>query len=557
MENRRQKKVYRQTWSDQSAEQLRRWLHICRTGHKKCNSDLDQPHQFTLPKRLLLVKASGQNPGTITLVDSSSLRQSVRYATLSHCWGKVKRCRLLQNNLKTYERGVVKADLPLTFREAVEVCQTLGVAYLWIDSLCIIQDSDTDWAAEAPRMADIYSNSLLTIAATASVDDEGGLFRSPNVQEAMPLLVTAHGGSKHQTSYHLHYEDDFEENVTAAPLNRRAWVLQERYLAARIVHFAENQIYWQCPSAIMSASDSSNTLVNHRDTYNFSAVESRTNVFESWTTIVEAYSPCKLTFSSDKLVAMSGLARRASELLRCTPEDYLAGLWRQELPKNLLWSAVDGVKADHYRAPSWCWTSLDGQIYAEDSILNPTSMVEVLNASVHPVGDPFGAVDNASLLLRGRLCSIILLKRLSPVAFVRHSPAAVVERTRIDQTGPAQVLVNGKTKLLPAGTFTAIFDHSKPLDSNASADPVIYFLPIVSADDADATDDNQKDSAILAGLMLERTGQKRGQFHRLGLLTFDTRIACNILRIAFGAQDIPEELYQDLDGNGRHTIEIV
>jgi len=541
---------------------VRRWLHVCRTEHEKCNSDLDRLRQFTLPKRLLLVEASEQAPDTITLIDSSSLKQSVRYATLSHAWGNVTRCRLLKNNLKTYERGIVTADLPLTMREAVEVCQTLGVAYLWIDSLCIIQDSNADWTAEAPRMADIYSNAFLSIAATASVDDEGGLFRSPNPQEAMPLLVTAHKGSKHQTSYHLHYEDDFQENVDAAPLNRRAWVLQERYLATRTVHFAENQIYWQCPSALMSASDNTNVLVNYSDIYNFASIESNTEnltsrVLENWTAIVEAYSQCKLTRPSDKLVAMSGLARRAHELLRCTPGDYLGGLWRQELPANLLWSAVDGVRAYPYRAPSWCWTSLDGQIHCTDHTSDRTSIVEVLNASVHPVGDPFGAVDSASLLLRGRLCNVILPKQIGTVAFTKDSPASAVHKNTIGQIGRAQVVVDGKAKPLPAGTFTTLFDHSRPLDSNANADPVICFLPIVDDDNADATNDNEKDSAILAGLMLEPTGQKRGQFRRVGQLTFDTRTACNILRMAFGAQDIPEGLYQDLNGNDWYTIEIV
>jgi hypothetical protein len=503
---------------------VRRWLHVCQTAHENCNGDLDRLRQFTLPKRLLLVNALQQAPDTIALIDSSSLKQPVRYATLSHCWGNVRRCRLLQNNLKTYERGIVTADLPLTMREAVEVCQTLDIAYLWIDSLCIIQDSDADWTAEAPRMADIYSNAFLSIAATASVDDEGGLFRSPNPQEMMPLLVTAHGGSKHQTSYHLHYEDDFQENVDAAPLNRRAWVLQERYLATRTVHFAENQIYWQCPSALMSASDNTNTLVNYGDIYHFASIESNTEVLtrrvlENWTAIVEAYSQCKLTRPSDKLVAMSGLARRAHDLLLCSPGDYLGGLWRQELPANLLWSVVDGVRAYPYRAPSWCWTSLDGQIHCTDHTSDPTSMVEVLNASVHPVGDPFGAVDSASLLLRGRLCNVILPRQIGIVAFTKDSPASAVHKNTIGQTGQVQIVVDGKAKPLPASTFTTLFDYSRPLDSNANTDLVIYFLPIVDDDNADATNDNEKDSAILAGLMLEPTGQKRGQFRRVGQLT--------------------------------------
>jgi hypothetical protein len=173
------------------------------------------------------------------------------------------------------------------------------------------------------------------------------------------------------------------------------------------------------------------------------------------------------------------MARRAHELLRCTPEDYLGGLWRQDLPANLLWSAVDGVKADPYRTPSWCWTSLDGQIHCTDHTSGRTSMVEVLNASVRPVGGPFGAVDSASLLLRSRLCNVILPKQLGTVAFTKHSPASAVVKNIIGQTGQAQVVVDGKAKLLPAGTFTTLFDHSRPLDSNADADPVIYFLPIV------------------------------------------------------------------------------
>jgi len=105
VESRYKKKTYRHTSSERSAEQVRRWLHVCRTEHEKCNNGLDRLRHFTLPKRLLLVEASEQTLDTITLINLSSLEQPVRYVTLSHCWGNVTRCRLLEQSENIRERS--------------------------------------------------------------------------------------------------------------------------------------------------------------------------------------------------------------------------------------------------------------------------------------------------------------------------------------------------------------------------------------------------------------------------------------------------------------------
>jgi hypothetical protein len=139
--------------------------------------------------------------------------------------------------------------MPKTFQDAVLFVRQHGVRYLWIDSLCIIQDSPEDWAFESARMGDVYKHAICNIAATAAADGSVGCFFERNAILAQPLRVRIESfkGLYSPTNlYDIVPQDFWSHEVADAPLNQRAWVLQEQFVSGRIVHCGKNQLLWEC-----------------------------------------------------------------------------------------------------------------------------------------------------------------------------------------------------------------------------------------------------------------------------------------------------------------------
>ncbi len=181
-----------------------------------------------------------------------------RYIVLSHCWGipqlgelgpdgKTPRYCTTQSNLLIRQRGFSVDDLPQTFRDAIEVARGLGVKFLWIDSLCIVQGDGGDWETESKRMQDIYASAYCTVAATSAVDSYSGfLKRIINTNSKYPCVQDDSG----RTVYFCNDLANFDTDVDGAQLNTRAWVMQERFLSSRTIHFAANQMYWECGKGV-------------------------------------------------------------------------------------------------------------------------------------------------------------------------------------------------------------------------------------------------------------------------------------------------------------------
>lgn len=128
------------------------WLELCKQLHDEC----DPPKDRLLPTRLISLKTN-----EVKLCLSSELKRSQEYVTLSHCWGKQNFETLLSNNIEEFQRNLPPQALSKTFREAIEIAFFLGFQYIWIDSLCIIQDDSEDWAREAALMSTVYSRFTL------------------------------------------------------------------------------------------------------------------------------------------------------------------------------------------------------------------------------------------------------------------------------------------------------------------------------------------------------------------------------------------------------------
>lgn len=180
---------------------------------------------------------------------------NTRYAALSHCWGQIQQVTLRRSHLSDYSRHIPDPSLPKSFAEASEVYTDIGIRYMWVHILCIVQDDPHEQAAEAPRMAEIYSNSYVRLAATASRNDTEGLIRSlySCLMTDLAFEQVDKSGKVHRDS--VQKTENFADYVNAAPLSQRAWFPQERSLSRRVLHFAKDQIYWQCPSKVWAQFD--------------------------------------------------------------------------------------------------------------------------------------------------------------------------------------------------------------------------------------------------------------------------------------------------------------
>ncbi|QDS76302.1 hypothetical protein FKW77_002246 [Venturia effusa] len=205
----------------------------------------------TMPKRLLSITHTCSHIlSLIQLINTQDLPQSERssleYVTLSHRWGLSQHFVTQKASLVDRYRGFKVDELPLTFRDAVAVAYKFSFRYLWIDALCIVQDDEEDWEQEAVRMGGIYNSSALTIAAHCSADDNAG-FLEPALKRPPAQRIpydSAHETGQEWEIYGAQVPN-FDADVTASPLCKRAWVLQERLLAPRTLHFANGFVYWE------------------------------------------------------------------------------------------------------------------------------------------------------------------------------------------------------------------------------------------------------------------------------------------------------------------------
>ncbi|KAK0648446.1 heterokaryon incompatibility protein-domain-containing protein [Cercophora newfieldiana] len=388
----------------------RSWVGQCLTGHSAC----PKPWNSELPSRVLDTQPN-LVPDDVQLVDGFS--QRAEYTTLSHCWGNSQPLKLTKASNDNLRRGISIEALPKTFRDAVLVTKSLGIRYLWIDSLCIMQDDTADWESQCAKMADIYKRSYVTIAGpSASGCDSGFLHPRPPTSK---FAVSAQcSGRNIQLSFS---NCGFRPLVPQpeSPLAKRAWVFQERLLSPRVLYFGHRKLYFECfthekyeecPHSLAPKGLNKDRLtISKLSTRSLPTVEQQ---LEYWNCLVSNYSRLALTKSSDRLPALSGLA---SEFSPSVGGKYLAGVWGHGFPDSLAWSVpVNSEPAkfqthpdDTYLGPSWSWVSARHVVeFCTNRILDrcdggdgTSNNMALVSAEVPPAGrDPFGAVSKDSFL---------------------------------------------------------------------------------------------------------------------------------------------------------------
>ncbi|KAK5692194.1 hypothetical protein LTR17_025485 [Elasticomyces elasticus] len=243
------------TRSKDSGMQIKRWLKDCE-GHEACR-DMSSEAEF-IPSRLLEITRDADGTALIRLIFREDLSHPITYATLSHCWGSVTPLRLEEAKMTPYRKRIPREEMSPVFRDAIDVSVALNIWYIWIDSLCIIQDSKEDWHTQSAMMCDIYSHCHVNIAADGAEDGSWGLFRGRGtaLMTPMQIAVAETNGTpfKDNRRFSAMEPDNYllfdihcwKHEVDDSPLGRRGWVIQERALSPRTIHFGKTQIAWEC-----------------------------------------------------------------------------------------------------------------------------------------------------------------------------------------------------------------------------------------------------------------------------------------------------------------------
>lgn len=332
----------------------------------------------------------------------------VPYACLSHRWGSSNPLRLLKYNKADFAKVIPWQSVPQLFKDAMTVAIQLGLQHIWIDSLCIIQDDDTDWQIEAASMASIYKSAQLTIAASAARGSEERLFRRCSPMRLGKRLETSRG-------YTFTVRQRLQHNALRTPkefpLRTRGWAFQEQFLSPRVAHFTHDELVWECRENRQCECGSHNPTGDYSLKNHFhKAVAANPVVFthgritSHWFEIVKRYSALDLTFHQDKLIAIAGVAQEIGSRYQAQLGHYLAGLWEKAQPSQLLWETNRLARRPFPKsAPTWSWASITTPInYRHDENEDYAPISKIIQIATIPVGpSPYGQIVSGSLTLRG------------------------------------------------------------------------------------------------------------------------------------------------------------
>lgn len=250
--------------------------------------------------------------------------------------------------------GIEWNTLPRTFQDAISFTFRLGCQYLWIDSLCVIQDQIDDWRMEGSKMSEIYSNARLTIAATASSGAASGCFGSNSRFISTEYTYPAADGSPQNVC--VRTKSSHSAWIYGRlPLLQRGWALQERLLSPRVAHFVEKEVIFECRTTTdcECATIGQDNHVQGISDFSRSLATEDGSSGQLWHSIVEDYARRRLSFEKDVFPALQGIAK---QFHRQTKSIYLAGLWESNIINDLLWYCPDlshVTRPQHWRAPSW------------------------------------------------------------------------------------------------------------------------------------------------------------------------------------------------------------
>ncbi|KAK8024695.1 hypothetical protein PG990_002518 [Apiospora arundinis] len=372
--------------SQQQYEILRAWRDACDNSHHDCYPWKKTAELPAMPTRVIDVGTASAPVLRLVETSSDSRRLRAKYVALSHCWGQLtddeKFCAT-KETMDSIRDHIPFEKLPQSFRDAVTVTRELGVRYLWIDSICIIQDDKEDWAAEAQKMGDVFNSAYCTLAASsAKSSTEGFMGPEPGEKEAktsprtrlsrkVATVATAPDGSPRL--YLCRNIDNFRDDVEGSVLASRGWVFQERALSRRTIHFTSTQLYWECGKGVhcetLGKLNNTKAALMGDAEFPQSALKyfkgGRISLYQY---AYEVYSRLAFTHWTDRAVALLGLESRIGAAFKTRAE---FGILEEYLRRGLLWkrsktcqrlSPIEPKHGSSAVVPSWSWMAYEGAI---------------------------------------------------------------------------------------------------------------------------------------------------------------------------------------------------
>jgi hypothetical protein len=398
------RREYQDLDSEEFTAKLKGWISAC-DKHHGCNFQ-----SCLLPRRVLYL-----GDDSIKLIESRG--EHGKYVALSHCWGEHQTLTTTMENLEMHMAGIEFERLGKTFQDVVTLTRRLGISYLWIDSLCIVQNWQLDWERESAAMASVFKNAYLTVAATKAANGNVPLFQplenTPYIlkerisgwwlldsgtstpsetrfrQITHPKLWQPYGIPPNPPRsgvpgyFWMALEPDHDGFLFRSrrvprqlvemhlPLFSRAWTLQELVLSPKILHFGPSEVYWECGKGLFCECPNYNhrrqgrwespLKKSARSLYiNALTGPNEHEFYTAWHSLVQEYSRLWLTVEDDRLPALSGIAKS-------NPSKYLAGIWEEHLPQDLYWRPAPSEDASvrrplQYRAPTISWASVEGPV---------------------------------------------------------------------------------------------------------------------------------------------------------------------------------------------------
>ena len=409
--------------SAEAYSQIKQWLDQCK-HHVDCGG---MPMYASLPSRVIEV-APADSRGVPRLRNTTGMNGL--YLTLSYCWGCDQSYVLTTKNLDVLVAELEVRMLPQTILDAIEVTKALGFEYLWVDALCIIQDSAEaaardDMSRELTNMDQIYKNATMTIVAACAPSVKDGFLKdrpsSGQSQFDVPCRLGPNQFFVVHTQEHIMYHDERE------PINIRAWTFQEQLLSPRLLIYASHTLQWRCrtltcnlggsyhsssPSAAPRLPSVQNLLLDgsqQKQEGRQLGPDVPHSTLRHWLNIVTCYSLRKSSLPSDKLPALSALAISYAPIFG---PGYLAGIWSRSAVQQLCWRSPDSrlffTRPPKYRAPSWSWAALDGTIHFPSfpmtdnaSVYVPYHHFKIIEWEINPrsVNLPYGEVTAGKLII--------------------------------------------------------------------------------------------------------------------------------------------------------------
>lgn len=378
-----------------------------------------------------------------------------RYVALSYCWGSPtatprgqQEYRLLYPHVsaedgtwREHTSCIIVNGMPQLLQEAITVARAVGIDFIWVDALCIVQNDALDKDNELRRMGEYYHGAEFTLAASNAAGVQESFLRRDNVKwmpHAFTLLSEDYSyphmkqpERKVVRAGLAHRQQDPRRLILEGPLWSRAWTYQENALSRRVIHFDEADDIWECRQEIVIAArngDGESDINQLKMTPLCRMIGSG-----EWESVVETYTSRLLTYPSDKLPAISALAERMAGRLE---SEYVAGLMKEQLSRRALWwyrrvdnpllsvksvplftsllptspaTSYTNTDKELYIAPSWSWASIDGPVIYPNSsfsgyILIIRDVKCVLKTHQGPNPNPFGELSGGSITIFGNWC---------------------------------------------------------------------------------------------------------------------------------------------------------